>query len=53
MRRLLTERNGGLAVPSNFVPTAPAFDPSQPQMRSGRMPTVRVLGLVDEAEVGG
>lgn len=45
VRRLLTERNGGLAVPHNFVPTAPAFDPAQPQMRSGRMPTVSARGV--------
>ena len=31
---------GGGAVPHNFVPTAPAFDPEQPH-RAGRMPQVR------------
>ncbi|KAI7845707.1 hypothetical protein COHA_000821 [Chlorella ohadii] len=49
VRRLLTERNGGLAVPHNFVPTAPAFDPAQPQMRSGRMPTRAVRNPQTEA----
>lgn len=39
VRRLLEERNsGGLAMPNNFTPTVPAFDPSNPQMRTGNMP---------------
>ncbi|EFN55283.1 hypothetical protein CHLNCDRAFT_57928 [Chlorella variabilis] len=37
VRRRLEER-GGAAVPRNFVRTVPAYDPSQPQMRSGTMP---------------
>lgn len=40
VQRLLAERNGGDAVPLNFVPTAPAFDPTAPHMRTGRMPQV-------------
>ena len=39
VRRRLEER-GGAAVPRNFVRTVPAYDPSQPQMRSGTMPQV-------------
>jgi hypothetical protein len=45
VQRLLVERNGGAAVPLNFVPTAPAFDPAAPHMRTGRRPQVG-LGMV-------
>ncbi|KAL4420156.1 hypothetical protein ABPG77_008292 [Micractinium sp. CCAP 211/92] len=38
VERLLAERNGGTAVPRNFAPTAPAYDPASPQARMGRMP---------------
>lgn len=30
---------GGARIPDNFAPTAPAYDPSNPAMQRGRMPT--------------
>ncbi|GAB4818925.1 hypothetical protein N2152v2_005971 [Parachlorella kessleri] len=33
------QQQGGPRVPDNFVPTAPAYDPANPRMQRGSMPT--------------